>query len=147
MEKKRVIKIRNPKLKEIRNNLRTIFIKGVMVQWRILHDEIRRLRFDNLGNRKLIDDMTSEEQVRYRDLQKMESQLTDAIERSICQCYTCGKADQDMIYNPDYSAWYCVECYNITQSFYRGVKQERMEKGISRADYYDFDEKYHKSFG
>ena len=112
-----------------------------MDKWNKIFDE-----WEAMGDAKSVKKMSPKELKRYRELQQMESELTDVMNRSICKCYTCGKADRDMVYNPTYDAWYCVECYNMTRDFYKKVKKERKEKGVSKVDYDDFDEAYHKSF-
>lgn len=146
MKKKRTIRIRNPQLRKVRNQLRLLLIKAESVESMRLLEEMDALDRHKDGTIKSIDDLSPEELKRFRTLQKSESENRRIVRASICQCATCRQADKDMTFNPAYNMWFCVDCYAKTGEFYKQVLQERTEKGVSREDYDDFDEDYFKSF-
>jgi len=107
LKKKRTILIKNPCLKRIRNNLRSLVIQACgSEQGRLLEEEEKL---------KTIPDY-------YKNhppgLLKQAKKLNDqywAIERplraSILLCPACFQSDKDMTYNPVRKEWYCTECY------------------------------------
>lgn len=116
MKKKRIITIKNPKLKDIRNNLRLLLISWESVEWNQIHDQYEELRFDKnhlTGDKKKKADVL---------LQKMRV-LDEASEKSICKCTKCLATDKDMVYSPVYQAWFCVECYNELHEYYKDKEE------------------------
>ena len=113
MRDKRAVIIKHSQLQKIRNNLRDLLLKAVSVRWNALFDDMNKLRFDSSGIRRTIDDFSEDEVKYFRGPQKEQAELRDIQHRSILMCITCGRGDQDMVYNKSYDAWYCTECYNL----------------------------------
>ncbi len=111
MKKKRTISLKHPKLQQIRNNLRILFIMATNTQWFHLHNEIDEIEYDQNGELIFFDDLAEEQKERIIELEKGKTELHNLVERSICKCRRCVKTDQDMTYNPNDKSWYCVECY------------------------------------
>ena len=86
MKKKESIVIRDPLLRLIRDNLRTIIKLAVK-------KEMSRLLAEG-----------EEFLERYFDLKRM-------LKASILQCPACFKGDKDMTFEPSTREWYCSECY------------------------------------
>lgn len=101
MKKYKIIFIKNPVLRKIRNNLRALIIHAYEDQVRFL----RGLRdgFDS-------DFITPKEEVEQGLIYTEILELQEALRKSICQCGTCGSHDNDMIYIPSLDAWHCVKC-------------------------------------
>ncbi len=123
MRDKRAIIIKAPRLQNIRNNLRLLWLKTVSQRWNELFDKMEVLERDSGGKYRSVDEMTSEERKKFREFQEEQSKLRDLANRSICKCLVCGKVDQDMVYNKTYDAWYCTECYGLE----RRVALKRVE--------------------
>lgn len=112
MKSIKTVKIRNEKLKAVRNNLRTIIKLAV-------EDEIMRLtdlQFKALDNFKIgeLDKKSSDKKIKeiFNDI----SDLNHALKSSICICSSCSSLTKDMVFNPNMSAWFCVDCF--TRSLY-----------------------------
>ncbi|KKK44897.1 hypothetical protein LCGC14_0668860 [marine sediment metagenome] len=95
MKKERTIIIRDPKLKKIRNGLRTIL--GL---WR---SDIACSLLDQASQNTM-------DKERSRDIQKKISELNLQYQLSICVCLHCGHSDKDMIFVPEWKQWLCIEC-------------------------------------
>lgn len=102
MKHKKVVEIRDPQLRKIRNNLRLLWISAVNGIKGCYLDEQRNL----LRNR-----MNSFEMDQYAKLQRNIEILKRIVNRSICRCPVCQKADQDMVFNPIRKVWFCVNCF------------------------------------
>lgn len=105
LKKKRTIIIRNPCLRRVRNNLRSLLIQTCGDEQSKIHEEEEKLM--------LIPDYYDNE-----DIQKQAKKLNDqywAIKRplreSILLCPACFQSDKDMTYNPVRKEWYCTGCY------------------------------------
>jgi len=83
MRDQRLIAIKDPRLRKIRNSLRKI----------ILLKEIELLEKDFSG-------------VNWWGLEH-------PFKASICSCSFCGKIDRDMVYDGKTRKWNCVECNKI----------------------------------
>ncbi|MFX1328807.1 MAG: hypothetical protein ACFE91_11825 [Promethearchaeota archaeon] len=86
MHKKRSIKINNPYLRRIRNNLRNLIITACSVE------------------KSNILDKAEESEDEYWAIER-------PLRASILLCPACFKSDKDMTYNPLRKEWYCTECY------------------------------------
>ncbi len=86
MKSKRTIIIKDPDLRKIRNNLRSLIISACSVE------KAKALNTKNGDESKFW-----------------------AIERplraSILLCPACFQSDKDMTYNPVLKTWYCIDCY------------------------------------
>ena len=107
MDKKRTIIVRNPCLRQIRNNLRTVILKANRSIQHELLDKITELKsidsyYENHPPR-LIDEVTH--------LKDKGKKIERVLRASILLCQVCFQTDKDMTYNPVRKAWYCTECY------------------------------------
>jgi len=144
MKDKRVIKIKDPRLRKIRNEFRNLWSSAETVRWRGFGDEMEEIRFDkNDDHRILIEERSPENLKYYRSLQEAQQDLRENFRRSICMCYTCGRADLDMYYNKAYNAWWCVECVGMFRVMHPQMKEKYADKDPR---FYDFDEGFGESF-
>jgi hypothetical protein len=121
MKNERRIIIRNERLKKTRNNLRALLRMAV-------YDKIEILRkFDSLYEGWL--ELTPEEQKEVALLQGKKHKLYDLLDKSICVCPLCSKADKDMIYIADHDTWYCIECQEKDLIWYpsHGSEEDRRQ--------------------
>ncbi len=121
MKDERRIIIRNEQLKKIRNNLRGILRMAV-------YDEINILStFSSLYGAIL--DLTPEEQKEVYYLEGTKHELYDILDKSICVCPLCSKADKDMVYIADHDTWYCIECQEKDLIWYpsHGSEEDRRQ--------------------
>ncbi|MFX1281116.1 MAG: hypothetical protein ACFFA3_17330 [Promethearchaeota archaeon] len=102
MKRKRIIKIKSPQLRNIRNNLRKLLL------------EATRQRVKYLS--KLIDEEIKHSPELSDHWKEMQS-LADL--HSICECAYpfCRANDKDMVYDPETQRWYCIDCYEEILSF------------------------------
>ena len=105
-------------------------------------DEMGEIDSSEEGDSVPMDELTSSELKRFRELQRLESEGDEIDKKSICMCYNCGRADQDMYYNHPYRAWFCVECVEFLR---KGHK--KMEAKKARGEYMcDPDGEFGQSF-
>ncbi len=103
MRDKRRIIIKNPLLRNFRNNLRRLIIHAV-------YEEIHWL------NRSLIEydhnyPNLIELEMRKRDLcHRKVIQLERSLSRSICECSACTKSGGDRVYIAEEDMWFCTDC-------------------------------------
>jgi hypothetical protein len=102
MKKHKIIRIKNPKLINLRNSIRYILVNAVF-------DEVDKLieegkKFNNWN------ELSESKKSECIKLENKKRELDKLRQRSICQC-TCGSSKRDMVYYPPYNAWYCVKCY------------------------------------
>ena len=116
MKRKRIISIKHPKLREIRNNFRILLIKATDTQWYKLQEEIDQIEIDSNGKLISFRELTIEQKQKINRLEKKKSDLDRLVDISICKCRRCVRTNQDMTYNPVDKAWYCVECYEEMQN-------------------------------
>jgi len=110
MKDKRIIIIQDPKLRKIRDEFRMLWFAARNSLWEKLNNEMEDLRFDENNHRILISERSPENLKYYRLLQEIQSDLRENFKRSICICYSCGRAHLDMYYNKPYDSWFCLEC-------------------------------------
>lgn len=113
MRDKRAIILKNPKLQKIRNSLRDIIYQAAGLERKRSHQAWRSFLINSDGNRRDIFDLSPAELKEFRAFQSKEENLGSIIRRSILMCVSCGRGDQDMVYNKSYDAWYCTECYDL----------------------------------
>lgn len=116
MKKKKVVKIKNPELRRIRDNLRNILLQAASKEWNRLFNEQDKVFIDSNGNPKK---MSLEEKSIFHELQEKMDRIHHISKNSICDCATCSAIDRDMVYNPYMKTWFCTECYQLNQQFYR----------------------------
>lgn len=104
MKHKREIRIKNPRLRAIRNNLREI----LYLEWS------RRSR-NIIGAQSDVHDLElpqSEKLILHGELQAELGDNRVIIMPSIIICGWCHHRDRDAIYNPSNRQWFCPVCYN-----------------------------------
>jgi len=116
MNSKRATVVTNPRLRKIRNNLRSLIISACSEEKSKILDEEEKLRenhdfYDNDKYRKLS-----------RALNDRSWAIEGPLRASILLCPACFKSDRDMIYNPVRKVWYCTDCYEL-------LKQRNEERG------------------
>ncbi|KKM22330.1 hypothetical protein LCGC14_1626400 [marine sediment metagenome] len=94
MKKQRVIIIKNPRLRRVRNELRSL--------WKSWLDDIENSLWDEFWDTAGRGD-SSEASRKLSELHLLET-------KSICTCIHCGRSDKDMIYTCDWEQWLCIEC-------------------------------------
>jgi hypothetical protein len=115
VNKKVVIRIKDPKLKKIRNNLRNLWLARARDDSRKLQESVRKIKHDENGVYKKY--LTAAEVEVVRRLNREINIISEMKDNSICKCRRCIRTDQDMTYNPHDGAWYCVECYDEMQEW------------------------------
>ena len=142
MKDKRIISIKDPKLRKTRNELRELLLQARDTKRDKIKNEMKQLRFDKDDIRISVDDWTPSQLRRFRYLQQLKNEIDEMGNKSICMCYTCGKPDQDMYYNHLYRAWFCVECANLAKSHHARIKAKKA-RGLYKCD---SDEEFSQSF-
>ena len=112
MKKERAIIIKDPRLRKVRNELRTL-----LKLW-IADIRSALLEEDSIESQKKLSELY----------------LIDI--RSICTCLYCGCSDKDMIYIPDMKQWLCLEC-NSERVYYKNLRDE-LQADISMEDIREF---------
>jgi hypothetical protein len=110
MKKERAIVIKNPRLKRIKNELRTLLKLWVSD---VINSLLEKDRFEN-GPK----------------FQKEISKLSLMDKLSICSCLHCGYSDKDMIYRPDMKQWLCIECNSELVYFAKLREELQMDIGV-----------------
>ena len=139
MKDERQIVIKNEQLRNIRNNLRKIFIRA-------LYDEIEILRnYASLYSTSL--ELPLEEEVELYYLQGTKHKLFSLLSRSICQCALCSNQEKDMIYIEIHDEWYCVECHENDRIWYpaHGSSENRWQHDYINM-YYEQKEKFETKY-
>jgi len=106
MKKKRVIKLKDPKLRKIRKNLRELLLKAFSRKLNEILDKKKEIRRDpdlNYYEKK-------EKQI---ELESIIQDLKLARNKAPLSCSTCGRIDIDLVYNPVFETWFCEECYEF----------------------------------
>ena len=106
MKKKKTVKIQDPQLRRIRNNLRSILISFAVAK----KNEISS------------------------NYQRDKSKIRKILNRSICLCPSCSRSKENMTYNPGLKEWYCIECYKLVQYDYKQRKVLR-DRGEDHGDF------------
>ena len=144
MKDKRVIKIKDPRLRKIRNEFRKLWSAAESAEWKHFRAEMEKLCFDEEGNFLDVDQMKERGVLKiYHSLQRKQQDLTMDFGISICKCPTCGRIDVDMYYNKTYDSWFCLECVKLYRRMHPIMKKKYANKDPV---YYDFDEEFGESF-
>jgi hypothetical protein len=109
MNKKRIVIVKNPKLRHFRNALRVIIELSVYKEKHKLREEAHNYELGNPIRKRIID---------------QENDLQRALVQSICMCPVCGSTSSNMIFNSYDKYWHCLECYNFNQLFYQKHGEE-----------------------
>ncbi len=122
MKHKKTIKIKDPQLRRLRNNLRLVFIRFALDQKSRLREELKNVWWDKNGNSAEYNETNVG--VSRRPVRKM-YEIDKILDKSICLCPVCQKSDQDMIFNPVTKVWFCVDCYELNREYYRHTKDSK----------------------
>lgn len=126
MKKKRTIIISALKLKNVRDNIRSIIYRGA-------------INFEA----KLIDQrITEKNQEKSRKLRLEREIFHQKLENSIIFCPICRSIEKNMVFNSTLKQWFCTDCYKAMTNEYHARKAARA-KG---ADQDDFNLSFYKSF-
>ena len=106
MKKKRVIKLKNPKLRKIRKNLRELLLNVFSEKLSEILDEKGKIRENQAVS-------NNEKVKKLRDLSREIQNLELAKRKAPLSCSTCKRIDIDLVYNPVYNTWYCEDCYEF----------------------------------
>lgn len=109
MQKKRTISISHPQLVRFRNALREVLSTAKHVGYRRLLDEGRDL--EPIESRADLEQM--------KVLSDKEHKLASAWNKSLCVYSLCGSRTSNMTFNPYMEEWFCVDCYEKNQEFYK----------------------------
>jgi len=106
MKKKRVIKLKDPKLRNIRKNLRELLLKVFSEKLSEILEKQKEIRRNP--------DLTYDQKVEgQRELESIIQDLTLDMRKAPLSCSTCSRIDIDLVYNPVFETWYCEECYEF----------------------------------
>lgn len=142
MKDKRIVSIRDPRLRKIRDELREVLFQARRAELRKIRDEMEEIDSNEEGDSIPMDELTPSQLKRFRELQRLESKNREIGKKSICMCYNCGRADQDMYYNHPYRAWFCVDCVKFLRKGYAKMKAKK-----ARGEYTcDPDDEFGQSF-
>ena len=103
MKKKRTIRLKDPRLRKARTELRTL----LRLVWEKQTSELHEI-FMN----------TDDEKTMY-EIEKKIKALDHSYLHGPHGCRLCGRRDLDLTYNPRDSTWYCESCYEFNQSYYK----------------------------
>jgi len=104
MNRKKTVKINDPRIRKIRNNLRNLWIEFAKELRQKLEDREDEI-LEGIQDGDLM------------DINQRKQDLSIILEKSICKCYNCFRTDSDMTYNPTEKAWFCVDCYNDMRKY------------------------------
>jgi len=104
MKHKREVKLKDPRLRALRNNLREI----IWLEWDRRACGIIDAKSDVLNSK-----LPENEKLRlYEELVKELEHIDLIIKSSVVMCGWCRHRDKDMIYNPSNNQWFCLDCYH-----------------------------------
>lgn len=104
MKHKREIRIRNPRLRALRNALREV----LYLEWNERGCAIIDAQSDILGTK-----LPQNEKLKlHAELEKKLKENKILIMPSILICGWCHHRDRDAIYNQSNRQWFCPDCYN-----------------------------------
>ena len=106
-------------LKRVRNNFRAVWIEWASRTWNELHSKYLSISCNAQGMPRNPYAFTSQEEIILKSLSREQSLIWNILDASICLCSICGKGESDMTFNPHDKEWYCTECYDENQEFYK----------------------------
>ena len=101
MNYKREIRIKNPRLRALRNNLREV----LYLEW----DRRSRAIIDAKSN---LLDIKPFQDGEFDELEVKLGENRIIMKSSIIMCGWCHHRDKDAIYNPSNRQWFCLDCYS-----------------------------------
>lgn len=99
--------VKNPFLKNLRNNLRKIIMLCVESELKYQYKILKELRSDGFP--------TKDQEIQLSELSAKNRELYSIYNRSICRCPLCKSSDRDMVYLPNEKKWICTDCFNEIQ--------------------------------
>ena len=131
MKDKRIVSIRDPRLRKIRDELREVLFQARRAELRKIRDEMEEIDSNEEGDSIPMDELTPSQLKRFRELQRLESKNREIGKKSIC-----------MYYNHPYRAWFCVDCVKFLRKGYAKMKAKK-----ARGEYTcDPDDEFGQSF-
>jgi len=112
MKKYRLIKVRNPRLRYIRYNLRRFLLHLSEEKMQELIDA----SYEVLADKSLTKEERDE---RYWQLSKKLDELRDLSKKAPLYCDGCGSSNLDMIYHVGRKKWFCEFCYRDFREYFR----------------------------
>lgn len=116
MKKKRTIRIGDPRLKIIRNGLRSVIHSAKTLYIRQSLKQEKEFR-ESEGYWEKSHPNYNELHKSSQKLSSQRNKLNSAFSKSILFCPVCMKMDKDMTYNPVLEEWFCMECYEENRIF------------------------------
>lgn len=110
MNKRRVVRLKDSKLRKIRYELRQLLINVVQDEISTLIQKQRFLLKENHGT------IFSEKQD--KKLLEEENKLRRDLREFIGICSSCSDRESDHMFNPKDKIWYCEECYEKFRKIY-----------------------------
>lgn len=117
MNKKRIIKLKTPRLRRARTELRTLLRLAFQRRVFKLYDKIEAIE----QNSKLA---LKAKEYQEKHIQEEIKALKYSYNHSALKCRVCGHQDLDLIHNPIDDLRYCGICYEFNQSYYRQHPEE-----------------------
>ena len=135
-KKIRIVKLKDPKLRRIRKNLRDIIQLAVKDEFR----KLNKIARSYLGGGP----MTEEEHKEFTKFSRKSEKLIFMLSDSIIQCSSGAQCDSleeavkhgfnprdrptdlDMVWIPYYQKWFCLKCYESTfyESTYKDISED-----------------------
>ncbi len=111
----KLVVIRDPKLRKVRDNLRKLFL---------IFTENEYNRLTSLCNIYLSKiNLTNSQMKRFKAVREERYMLYRALTHSICLCAVCSSSIKDMDYVPSGKCWICVDCLD-------SIKENKKKKEI-----------------
>ena len=104
MRGKRIIRLRNSKLRKVRYELRTLLVRE--------SDKRIIAKIKEKGDLRRSGEYSDE---KYYKLYDQEIQLRKLLKASICSCATCSDMKKDHVFIPKTREWYCEICLERLQ--------------------------------
>jgi hypothetical protein len=119
LKKKRIISIRNPTLRKIRDNLRSLILE--------VHKSFQHKLADkrSLIRKEISENPEKDTETLYEQIGNLSRELQEnrrLLYESIVVCPVCFKSNKDMTYNPVHKTWFCTDCYEV-------LKKGNQERG------------------
>lgn len=111
---KRLIQLKDPKLKRMRLGFRHILLKDYQERLNKFHEERARLQ----DKRAALILSSSDYLFAIRPVIDQENNLRTNFSASIVVCAACTDIEGDHIFSPRDKVWYCLECYDVLEKSY-----------------------------
>lgn len=111
---KRLIQLKDPKLRRIHLGFRHILLKDYQNRLNKFHEERVRLQ----GKKAALVLSNSEYLLAVRLVIDQQNNVRTNCSASIVVCATCRDIEGDHIFSLRDKVWYCLECYNVLEKSY-----------------------------